>query len=134
VVWDFGTGDRGTGLTTSKAYGKDDSFIVCATVYNSCGIHTYCKTVHSGGLGFTEQASGNALLSFPNPVNDIFHINGLQVSTPYTLYNSIGSRVQSGTLNGTQATLQLSGLASGWYMVELLHSSGDRQRIKVVKQ
>ncbi len=54
VVWDFGNGSRATGLTTSITFAQSGSYNVCATAYNSCGSHTYCKNVATNGVGITD--------------------------------------------------------------------------------
>lgn len=134
VVWDFGNGTRSTGLTTSKTYAQSGTYNVCVTAYNSCGSNTYCKNVATNGVGIDDH---NAFLNvniYPNPVNGMLYIKGLPEQVHYVLYNSVGRMLQRGTLPAGAATINLSEFAGGWYIVEMQGSTGQKQRVKIVKQ
>ncbi|PSK89707.1 PKD domain-containing protein [Taibaiella chishuiensis] len=134
VVWNFGNGERGTGTTISKTYAQSGTYNVCVTTYNSCGSNTYCKNVSTAGVGFADPDPFGLLSIYPNPAKTQLFINGLQEPAPYNLYNSIGSRVQEGQLGQGQAVIDMAGLAEGWYIIELLHKTGAKQRIRIIKQ
>jgi len=45
VVWNYGDGHRGTGLTSSHTYSLSGTYSLCATVYTACGSNTSCDTI-----------------------------------------------------------------------------------------
>lgn len=133
VVWNFGNGDRGTGNTVSKTYSQSGSYNVCVTAYNSCGGNTYCKNVATNGVGIDDHVLGDISI-YPNPAREILYISGLKEQVQYNLYNNIGSRLRQGTLAAGQSEISMSGLADGWYIIELQNKEGIRQKIRVIKQ
>lgn len=134
IVWNFGNGERGTGTTVSRTYAQSGTYNVCVTAYNSCGGNTYCKNTATNGVGIDDHNAFFKISIFPNPVNGMLHINGLREPVQFSLYSSIGSRVQYGTLPEGTSVIDMSGLAGGWYIVEMQNKTGEKQRIKVVKQ
>ena len=134
VTWDFGNGQKGRGLTTSKTYTQNGSYTVCATAYTTCGSNAYCKQVTISSLAVTAANAFPELQIFPNPAQSILHINGLREQASYTLYTGIGQSVKHGVLTAGQSAIDVSALAAGWYIVELQSAAGEKQRFKVVKQ
>ena len=69
---------------------------------------------NGNGGGFSYQRSTDPSLNiqdnkksilsvYPNPSNSFLHVNGLNASTNYRLYNILGAQVQSGTAKPNQA-------------------------------
>jgi hypothetical protein len=134
VVWDFGNGDRGTGLTISKTYVQSGLYNVCATAYNSCGAHTYCKSLSTNGVGIGGSGAFSKSSIFPNPVNSMLCIEGLPEQVRYTLYNGIGRVMQHGILSKGKSVIDMSGFSNGWYIIEMQDKAGEKHRVKLVKQ
>lgn len=59
---------------------------------------------------------------YPNPANHHVTLSGALVNEPYSVYNSMGSMVQTGTCADSTLTIDLSSLPSGLYLM----SQGNR--------
>ncbi len=64
----------------------------------------------------------------------MLYIRGLNGTTHFALFNSIGRLLRQGKLPESDAAIDMSGLAGGWYMLELQNAAGQKQRVKIVKQ
>ncbi|RQO31584.1 hypothetical protein DBR32_06400 [Taibaiella sp. KBW10] len=134
VVWDFGNGNRGTGLNSSQTYAASGTYTVCATAYNSCGSNRICKTIATSGVGINEREGLAGIRFFPNPVTGILSVDGLQEPVQFVMYNSLGSALQQGTLSEAQASIDMHQFLAGLYVLALQNKNGAQQRIKVVKR
>ncbi len=70
---------------------------------------------------------------YPNPVNDILTISYSHAIDRVVVYNLIGQRVKEISFGGNEVQVDMSGLSSGTYMVEL-HSKEQVQFIKILKK
>jgi len=70
---------------------------------------------------------------YPNPTNDILHIDNIKSHTTYCLTNIIGTTVQQGTLKEGNNSISVQLLPPGMYMLELVDEDGKRV-VKVVKE
>ena len=68
------------------------------------------------GLGVNTK--NKALVSYPNPVKDIFTIKGVAKNTAYTIYSIAGVKVQAGNILKND-TIDVSSLSKGMYVLEL---------------
>lgn len=67
----------------------------------------------------TEDNSLDNLTVFPNPATTTINIKGLLNTTGYKLYNTIGEQVLSGSINTYNASIDISKLSSGMYVLNL---------------
>ena len=72
--------------------------------------------------------NGTPVRLYPNPANDIIHIEGLDGQTEACLYNMLGMQVKSLSLNDGD-DIDISDLPSGLYVLR-----ADKFRIQFVKQ
>ncbi len=70
---------------------------------------------------------------YPNPVHDILTISYSHAIDRVVVYNLIGQRVKEISFGGNEVQVDMSGLSSGTYMVEL-HSKEQVQFIKIIKK
>ncbi len=70
---------------------------------------------------------------YPNPVNDILTISYSHAIDRVVVYNLIGQRVKEISFGGNEVQVDMSGLSSGTYMVEL-HLKEQVQFIKILKK
>ncbi len=81
----------------------------------------------------TNQVSQNTISSYPNPVADVMLIHSKEAIDSVSVYTITGQRVSNITSNNNHTEVNLSGLASGIYLVKV-SSNGSVQNLKVVKQ
>ena len=80
-----------------------DHDIVLAAFFNGTGI---------------EEDGVESIRLFPNPTNDIIHIEGLEEPTDVSIYNAIGVRVKTLTIDGRH-DISVSELPAGLYLVRI---------------
>lgn len=71
---------------------------------------------------------------YPNPVKDVLSISNPDAYTTYALYTILGSKVAVGFIRPELATIDLSSLSKGVYMLQLLHSETKSETIKIIKE
>jgi hypothetical protein len=74
----------------------------------------------------------NSLQGYPNPVRDVFYLSNSS-SGSYVIYDVLGAKVQSGEI-AAQGSVDVSGLSSGLYLLELKDKAGLMQVIKLVRE
>jgi hypothetical protein len=82
----------------------------------------------------------NGVSVYPNPVSDVLHIQTNESGNfnKWALYNSVGVLVLNGGISSNQngiqndASVDVSGLSAGIYMLKVTGGSGDYQQSIVV--
>lgn len=110
-------------------------WIVCATATNSCGSTTVCDTIRTYWEGIAETALANVSL-FPNPASnlltiDLSRVNANEISSysSVEIINSLGQVVAKVHRNSQITTLNLSGLANGFYLAAIVPADGKRKAV-----
>lgn len=140
-AWDFGDGNTGTGATVSHTYASPNTYTVelCVTDANGCE-DCETQTVTILTIGIDNNTDINELNIFPNPANDVLNIvfnmseiNNVEVK----LMNSAGQLVFNEALNQFSGNytkqLNISSLATGNYMLQIVSQNGVSNRKIVVK-
>ncbi len=70
---------------------------------------------------------------YPNPVEDVLNINYQTVIEKVSVYNLLGQEVRNYTFDSENVQVDLSGLASGTYMVQL-KTATQTHFVKIVKK
>ncbi|QNR23567.1 fibronectin type III domain-containing protein [Croceimicrobium hydrocarbonivorans] len=129
--WVFSNGSMGSGVIDTNTYLANGTYTVYLTVSNACGYVVDSATVLVN-IGIDENPLAQSLNVYPNPAKDRVRINFTEVgSADVEIYlrDAQGRDVlhRSDRLDGGQYSgdLDLSGLASGVYMIEI-HSGGLR--------
>lgn len=73
------------------------------------------------------------LMVYPNPVKDILNISLDQGITGVSVYNLLGQQVITKSLDANEAGIDMSGLASGAYLVSI-QSEGKIKTVKIIKE
>lgn len=139
--WTFGDGGTGTGRTPSHQYEDYGKYEICLTVSDSvmgC-TSTYCdslgldsnsnvlkangynlRVIDGRPIGIEENILESQLSIYPNPVNEILHVNLPQtdLKISYRLFDMNGRSLQEGNLNGRTGQIDFNGLTSGIYLIQ----------------
>jgi len=70
---------------------------------------------------------------YPNPVKDVLNLSYNQNITSISIFNLLGQKVSENTINSNTAQVNMSGLASGSYIVKVI-SENQTKAIKVIKE
>ncbi len=95
------------------------------------GIFKYTGTqlAAAAAVGSNELSIANA---YPNPVKDIFTIEGVDIISNVTVFNMLGQEVLTTQPNVLTAKIDMSNLTSGSYVVKAT-VNGNTQTIKLIK-
>ncbi|MBD3582955.1 T9SS type A sorting domain-containing protein [Flavobacterium selenitireducens] len=124
-------GSSWNSLITDAEVTAGATYYVRVSGYSEDAVGTFCVEVSRNQLSVSD-ASRNKFAVSPNPVSDVLTISGSQETTSATVRNLLGQQVMFQKLNG-ERQINMSGLPSGTYMVELASENGN-QTVKVIKQ
>ncbi|WP_052480521.1 fibronectin type III domain-containing protein [Chryseobacterium sp. StRB126] len=79
-------------------------------------------------------SSANNLKVFPSPVNDILNVSSDQKIISVTILNTAGQLILTKVINNKIATVDVSGLISGVYMVKINLDNRNVKTVKVIKR
>lgn len=130
--WDFGDGDT---LNSQYAnmqghhYTQSGTYAVTLTVSNGCGsiaitIQVYVQP--TTGIKDVDAVAG-ALKVYPNPASDKLNIKSVATNVQLqqlSIYNMIGKKVYTKTLQGGNAVISVASLPAGVYQVIIQTNKG----------
>ncbi|UPT71875.1 MAG: T9SS type A sorting domain-containing protein [Flavobacterium sp. JAD_PAG50586_2] len=117
-------------------------------IVNPVGLHTFNVRMkdNTGNWGpvfknsvYIETTLGNAhhelagMMVYPNPVKDILNISYDKGVTAISVYNLLGQQVITKNPDANEAGIDMSGLASGAYLVSI-QSEGKIKTVKIIKE
>ena len=103
----------------------DGEWVCCS------GTPEHNRNWHTGGYVYAfqicssqgiEQADPPLIAVSPNPVALELHLDGCKTGTQYTVYDTTGRQVLSGT--STDSPISVNALSTGVYMIQLNHTTG----------
>jgi hypothetical protein len=132
-------------------YGKSSINSIIISDYDSsawlCGAHNTATNKYRGALynirleGSIDTTTGTTdivsfdymsnIVVYPNPTSSSISLRGLDGMFTFSILNTVGSRVQSGSNSGNNPIL-LTNLASGVYVMEL-SQNGKRYFVRLIK-
>ncbi len=81
-----------------------------------------------------ENVISNKISTYPNPTNDILHIDGWATKCFYQVLNIVGVMTQQGTLKEGHNNISLRSLPAGLYLLEVISDDGSRVVKRVLKE
>ena len=119
VVWSYGDGSTGTGLSPSHTYANHDStYHVCVMVYTNCGNDTVCGNVVVHDL-FTPNVQLQNVQIFPNPAHNELAITADNKISKVVINNVVGQQVLSQQCNAAKVVVNVADLLPGIYFVRV---------------
>jgi PKD repeat protein len=159
--WDFGDGNTSTAAYPIHNYNTYGTFQICLTVTDPSGCsNTYCDslTVDSTGMiiyrstnvGFTINVVSPSQLNtvsvdenlslissiYPNPSMDRIVVTSSPKSgaSIYSILSVSGQKMEEGKLSGENSEIDISGLASGIYFLEVKTKAGEKSFARFIKE
>ena len=130
VVDNDGTlGETLTGLTAEESY---DVYVraICSTTNASAWIGPVSFTTAT--VSVTEH-DFSGFTYYPNPIEDVLHISSKNERYDITIFNLVGQQVLTHTMDADSTTINLSHLASGSYVMQVVSKSGKTIFYKLIK-
>ena len=104
----------------------------------NCNSNLFIGDVEDYGIMINGTASAGNFIKdnlriYPNPANSAFTITADVMPESVTLYNMLGQPVLTQKITGTEATVDISSLSAGTYLIEA--TAGERAiHSKIIKQ
>lgn len=118
-----------------QTYVYTDPMEAPGAYYYRLKVHSAEQTDFSRVVALAASAPVNAALYiYPNPTDDVLHIQSSSVLKAIRLMTSTGQLLKSVHPGTPQYTLSLEGLAAGVYLVRIIESDGSVSQKKVLKK
>jgi hypothetical protein len=102
------------------------------TVVSNPGLGNKVQLVYDPSLG-TDSFTGVQFSYYPNPANNELNLSADKNISKVELFNILGQRVQSNTVNANQKQLDMSNLQNGIYLMEVTIDNA-KESFKIMKQ
>ncbi|OJU75990.1 MAG: hypothetical protein BGO09_14320 [Bacteroidetes bacterium 47-18] len=121
--WNFGDGNTSTGTGPSHTYASRGTYTITLIVSNECGSDTLTTTL-TDNLGIGATATGQIAGLYPNPANNLLHIDfGQPVSvSDITVINMLGQELLR--TDAPASAIDISSIPSGIYMLRVTTDEG----------
>jgi PKD domain/Secretion system C-terminal sorting domain len=132
-AWDFGDTNTSTEENPIHTYSQIGDYNVELEV-TKCGVsHTYNATVSVSALSL-EDNTMSSLKLYPNPAENYLYMEGVEFETikTLTLYNVLGKALPA-RFHQAERRIDISNLASGHYILEVVTTDGVKVMRKVLK-
>lgn len=137
-LWRFGDGSsesHSNSTNPNHTYSQEGSYTVCLDAYSTtlCDTVVTCKTITVESLGIQTKWIENEINISPNPASDFVVINHAYVGTAYTLYDVLGTRLQTGTIKYENEKIDVRNLQAGVYYI-VLDDSSNKTSLRFMKK
>lgn len=132
---------EGIGATTTFFYNERGFYSSCGAEGEDTGLRIACYSLNDSILwgvenclfptAVNENIAKENTQVFPNPVEDLLTIKSQINYTNYTVYNTLGSVVQSGTISTN--SIDFSALSNGIYILSLIDKNTRHYRTIITK-
>lgn len=99
----------------------------------SCSVTSACIWVTTTDI-INSVSARSTILLYPNPVNDILHLQSQQIISEVEIYSTAGISIATYLLNEKESDINLQDIPSGFYFVRMTTASGLINKKIVVKR
>ena len=100
---------------------------------DSCQNNIYIDDITIQDVLKTGDFNASDFKFYPNPVKDVLNLSYTENISDVVVFNLLGQKVIENTINATSTQLDMSGLASGSYLVKVM-ANNQTKTIKVIKE
>ncbi|MBS1535347.1 MAG: Ig-like domain-containing protein [Bacteroidetes bacterium] len=128
-------GPTQTGSTLASNYqipGVQLGQSVLFTLNNAIGVSCFLPVSVTCSLLADSDFDADAFSVYPNPVQDVLHINDLKFTSDISLFNAFGQEVYAVKAVSNSCNIPMSALADGIYLVKI-SAQEQTKTIKVIK-
>ena len=129
VTFRWSTGSTNDNITLNSVTSNQDISVTATNRSSQCQGETHLTVTTNEGI---ESASKTNVSIYPNPTSGAVKINSNEAIDNIAIYNMAGQRVAYSDKASTSATLDLSDLMNGSYMVNITFANGKQTIRKIV--
>ncbi len=128
--WAFGDGNNSTSQNPTYTYASAGNYTVTLIITGACGNDTTTQdiTVNADGIGSVNNV---VITTYPNPVNDVLHIESSVTIAKVELLNALGQQVLTANANTSKVAVNVAQLTKGMYFVRITSKNGQRTERKI---
>jgi PKD repeat protein len=122
--WQFGDGSTDSTASPSHTFTAPGSYTVTLTVFGPCGSSTdsLVVVVYPDGIA---NAALNMSQLYPNPAQDVLHVNATANMNSIEIFNTLGKSVHVQKLEANKLnTIKVSQLSAGTYIIRIGNQFG----------
>ncbi len=121
--WDFGDGNNSNNANPWNEYAQEGVYEVeLVAVNSSCENDTFSLTVVVINTTGVNEISEEELLIFPNPANEMIWVKATKGN--FSMFDAAGKLVYSSIINSEITRVDLNGISSGIYLIEITNENG----------
>ena len=109
------------------------SYLVRVSGYSETNRGTFCLEISTNRTLSNQDFDLASFKAYPNPVKDFLSLSYKQEISEVSIFNLLGQKVFSKSLNATESKIDMSNLSQGTYLVKAV-VDGQVKSFKVIKQ
>lgn len=119
IAWDFGDGATAGNIDTpTHTYSTiNNTYDVWLYAYNECTTDSILYQVSTGNIGITDFE--NLISIYPNPANHKLNITNLPTNSNINIFNILGERVKSVSVEDSKTELNILDFKEGTYILKI---------------
>ena len=121
-------------LITDTAVTAGQTYYVRVSGYSDTQVGSFCLRVARNQLLSNNTFDNSNFSYYPNPVKNVLTLSYSQDISNVEVYNLLGQKMSANTIGANLGQVNMSGLASGTYLVKVTAADNQTKTIRVIKE
>jgi hypothetical protein len=121
-------------LITDTAVTAGQTYYIRVSGYSDTQVGSFCLSVARNQLLANNTFDNNSFSYYPNPVKNVLNLSYSQDISNVEVYNLLGQKMSANTIGANLGQVDMSGLASGTYVVKVTAADNQTKTIRVIKE
>jgi hypothetical protein len=121
-------------LITDTAVTAGETYYVRVSGYSEDAVGTFCLRVARNQLLANNTFDNTNFTYYPNPVKNVLNLSYSQEISSVEVYNLLGQKMSTNSIGANLGQVNMSGLASGTYLVKVTAADNQSKTIRVIKE
>ncbi|RKS02478.1 T9SS type A sorting domain-containing protein [Flavobacterium sp. 102] len=112
----------------------NSTYYVRVSGYSDVAVGSFCLRVSKNQLLSNESFDSSNFEHYPNPVKNVLNLSYSQEISSVEVYNLLGQKMSTNTIGANLGQVDMTGLASGTYLVKVTAADNQSKTIRVIKE
>lgn len=121
-------------LITDTPVTAGQTYYVRVSGYSETAVGSFCLRVARNQLLSSNTFDNSNFTYYPNPVKNVLNLSYNQDISNVEVYNLLGQKMSTNTIGANLGQVDMSGLASGTYLVKVTAANNQTKTIRVIKE